>query len=238
MNKLATRDEFDSCLNETLPFHEAVRLRHSCRGFLSQPVPDATIMKVLEDAHQSPSNCNTQPWNVHLVSGQKLAELSTLLQEKADAGAYTPDFSFDFGDYCGVYSARQKEQGKTMYEALGIARGDEEGQRRVLSMNTSFYSAPHVALLFMPSVGDSVRVAGDIGMYGQTFLLSLAARGLGGVPQTFLGFFAGSIREFLGVSDQYKLLFGISFGYPDEEAPANSFRIGRAPVTDSVTFHS
>ena len=53
-------------------------------------------------------------------------------------------------------------------------------------MNYSFFNAPHVALLFMPSFGDNVRVGSDIGMYGQTFLLSLAARGRGGIPQTSL----------------------------------------------------
>jgi nitroreductase len=194
-------------------------------------------MKVLEDAQLSPSNCNTQPWNVHIVSGQKLAELSTVLQEKTDAGMYTPDFSFDYADFYDVYSDRQKEQGKAVYEALGIARNDKDGRRRVSISNASFYDAPHVALLFMPSFGDNVRVAGDIGMYGQTFLLSLAARGLGGIPQTFLGFFAGTIREVLGISDEYKLLFGISFGYPDEAALANRIEMGRDPVTDSVAFH-
>lgn len=37
------------------------------------------------------------------------------------------------------------------------------------------YGAPHVALLFMPSFGDNVRVGGDMGIYGQTFWLSLTA---------------------------------------------------------------
>lgn len=106
---------------------------------------------------------------------------------------------------------------------MNIMREDKEGPHRVAAMNYSFFNAPQAAFLFMPSFGDNVRVAGDIGMYGQTFLLSLAARGLGGIPQTSPGFFADPIREFLGVSDEFKLLFGISFGYPDESAPENSW---------------
>ncbi|MFD9319117.1 nitroreductase family protein [Streptomyces sp. NPDC060053] len=43
------------------------------------------------------------------------------------------------------------------------------------------------------------RTAGDIGMYAQNFLLSLAARGLAGIPQTVLGVYADTVREFLGV---------------------------------------
>ena len=33
------------------------------------------------------------------------------------------------------------------------------------------------------------------------------------------------------------MLFGISFGYPDEEAPGNRMYMDRVPVSDSVTFH-
>lgn len=105
-------------------------------------------------------------------------------------------------------------------------------------MNYSFFGAPQVALLFMPSFGDDVRVGGDIGMYGQTFLLSLAARGLGGIPQTALGFFAGMIREVLDIPENLKMLFGISFGYPDDAAPGNRMRMDRVPVAESATFHS
>ena len=82
-----------------------------------------------------------------------------------------------------------------------------------------------------------MRVGGDIGMYGQTFLLSLTARGLGGIPLTSTGFFAKTIREYLGISDDLKLLFAIAFGNPDFTAPVNSMKMGRAPLLESVTFH-
>jgi len=90
----------------------------------------------------------------------------------------------------------------------------------------------------MPSFGDDVRVAGDIGMYAQTFLLSLTAHGLGGIPQTMLGFWADTIRELLGIDPSLKMLFGISFGYPDKAASANRYRIDKAPIEQSVTFHN
>lgn len=223
--------------DETLPFSEAAHARHSIRGFLDKPLPLSLIREVLEDAQCAPSNCNTQPWNTHIVRGEKLKQLSQILHAKNDAGEFTPDFSFDQNDYYGEYRKRNDALGKAYYEAMNVMREDKEGRRRVGAMNYSFFNASQVAFLFMPSFGDNVRVAGDIGMYGQTFLLSLAARGLGGIPQTALGFFAGTIREFLGIPDELKLLFGISFGYPDEAAPGNRIRMDRVPVDTSVTFH-
>lgn len=225
-------------LEATLSFEQTVRTRRSFRGFLSQPVPDATIHAVLTDAQCAPSNCNTQPWDVHVVSGTKLAELSGVLHRDNDAGHFTPDFSFDMDEFYGPYGDRKNAQGKAYYEAMGVMRADKEGRHRAGALNYSFFNAPHTALLFMPSFGDNVRVGGDIGMYGQTFLLSLAARGLGGIPQTSLGFFAGRIREVLGISEEMKMLFGISFGYPDDNAPGNIMRMGRAPISESVTFHA
>lgn len=228
----------EASVDETLSFKEATRMRRSIRGFLDKPLPDSVIREVLEDAQYAPSNCNTQPWNTHVVQGERLKQLSRILHAKNDAGEFTPDFTFDQGEFYGEYRERNNALGKAYYEAMNVMREDKAGRSRVGAMNYSFFNAPQVAFLFMPSFGDNVRVAGDMGMYGQTLLLSLAARGLGGIPQTALGFFAGTIREFLGIPDELKLLFGISFGYPDDEAPGNRIRMDRVPVDTSVTFHA
>lgn len=218
-------------------FHDVLRERHSVRSFLSDPVPEAMIRSVLEDAQLAPSNCNTQPWQMHIVSGAKRDAISKAILADDDAGRLTPDFSFSRDDYHGIYRERSKAQGAAYYQALGVERDAADERRSASQRNLKFFDAPHVAFLFMPVMGDSVRVAGDIGMYGQTFLLSLTAHGLGGIPQTNLGFFADTIRRELGIDSELKLLFGVSFGYPDTAHAANKYRIGKAPLEESVTFH-
>ncbi|MHC5534576.1 nitroreductase [Priestia megaterium] len=218
-------------------FQKVIRERRSVRKFLPTPLKEEVIRAVLEDAQFTPSNCNTQPWDVHIVSGVKKDELVKALLEAYEKGNTSLDFTFDEKDFFGEYSRRQKAQGKAYYEALGVAREDYEGRKKAAANNFKMYDAPHVALLFMPSVGDDIRVAADIGMYGQSLLLALTARGIGSVPQTVLGMYADTVREVLGVSSEMKLLFGISFGYPDKESLANSIRIGRDPIEESVTFH-
>jgi len=218
-------------------FHQVVRNRTSCRGFLSEPVPSNIITAVLEDASLAPSNCNTQPWETHIVSGNKLQELSEAILQENNAGRISADFSFDLNDYYGRYQERHFNLAKTQYEAFGVTREDKEGRKEISDMNYKFFNAPHIAIPFMPSFGDNVRVGGDIGMYGQNFLLSLTAHGLAGIPQTALGFFADTIREVLNVPDELKMLFGISFGYADPNAPGNSFKLGRDPLSRTVVFH-
>jgi len=221
----------------TLTFHDVVRLRHSCRGFLPTPVPENIIRNVLEDAQLSPSNCNTQPWDVHIVSGETQSMLSNKLVNAYLNNQLSPDFTFDVNDFSGTYKERQFAQGKSYYEGLGVVREDKQGRETANLKNYNFYNAPHVALLFMPSVGDNVRVAGDVGMYSQTFLLSLTAHGLAGVPQTVLGMYADVVREHLGISNNMKMLFGISFGYEDTNAEGNTIQMGRDVITSNVKFY-
>jgi len=218
-------------------FRDVVRGRHSTRAFLPDPVPDAVIRALLDDASRAPSNCNTQPWDVHIVSGAKRDALSRALVEAFDEGNRTLDFGFDRTAYPDRFGLCGDAQAASYYGALGIARDARDERRAAALRNLTFFDAPHVCLLFMPDVGDNVRVAGDIGMFGQTFLLSLVAHGLAGIPQTFLGFFADTVRACLGVPPDRKLLFGISFGHADEAHPIAGYRIDRLGIEDFTTFH-
>jgi nitroreductase len=218
-------------------FHAVVRGRRSARSFLSQPVPDPLLQAVLDDARHTPSNANVQPWVVHIASGAARERLSQAMLAAAEAERMTLDFPFSYDDLYGLYRERQEAQGAGYFQAAGVPRDAGEQRRFAIRRNLEFFGAPHVCLLFMAPVYDSVRVAGDVGMFGQTFLLSLASHGLAGVPQTLLSFFADTVRQTLGVDPSLKLLFGISFGYPEPNHPVNAYPLAKAPINETVTFH-
>lgn len=220
-----------------LSYSEVVRLRHSVRGFLPTEIPDMVLTEIIEEAQLTPSNCNTQPWCVHIVSGEKRKELSSALMHSLRAKQYSLDFTFDKNSYPEPYRTRAFQQGRDYYQALGVEREDVLSRTEIVERNVRFFDAPHVALLFMPVAGDNVRVASDVGMYAQTFLLSLAARSYAGVPQAALSYFADTVRSVLNVSDDLKLLFGISFGIPDTAHCSNLYREGRVSTKENVTWH-
>ncbi len=232
---LAARADSDG--SETLSFEETVRQRRSVRRFLPQSVPDPLLREVLEEAQMAPSNCNTQPWVVHIARGETLRRISQAILPKWDAQQLSLDFSFAYADFPGIWSERQKKQGSDYYRAMGVSREDAEQRDAIARNNLTFFGAPHAAFLFMPVIGDNVRAGGDVGMYAQTFMLSLASRGIASVPQTVLGMFAEDVKRELGVSNEFKLFFGISFGYADLSSPASTYRIGRVPIEECVTFH-
>ncbi len=215
---------------------DAIRHRRSVRGFLSDEVPEATLREVFELAQWSPSNCNVQPWTPHVVSGDALKRLrGALVAAGMRDEPIKPDWPAD-GKFTGIYRERQVDAAQKLYGAMGVERRDVVGRKMAYIRNHAFFDAPHAVLIFMPEPFDT-REAADIGMYAQTLMLALIARGIASCAQGALGLFPEIIREHLGIPANYKLLFGISFGYEDRSIKANAARIGRALIDDAVRFH-
>ncbi len=217
-------------------FETIVRGRRSLRAFKPEPVSSELLQRVFEQAQRAPSNCNTQPWIVHVASGAAIEKLRSEMPERFMAGDMSMDFPYD-GTYEGVYRERQHGSAQALYDSVGIERGDKAGRHVQFMRNFTFFDAPHVAFLFLPEPF-GLREAADLGMYAQTLMLAMTANGLGSCPQTALSFQADFVREVLGVEAGNKLLFGVSFGYPDESAPANRCVTDRAALADTVNFHS
>lgn len=222
-----------SDLSET--FASIVAARRSLRAFLLQAVDEATLQRVFGAAQRAPSNCNTQPWQVHVASGDAVETLRREMPERFMRGEMSLDFPYD-GAYEGVYKERQHGSAEALYASVGITRDNKAGRHEQFMSNFTFFGAPHVAFLFLPEPF-GLREAADLGMYAQTLMLALTANGLGSCPQTALSFEADLVRETLGIDASQKLMFGISFGHPDPEAPVNQCMTDRAALSDIVHFH-
>ncbi|MEH6518437.1 MAG: nitroreductase [Halioglobus sp.] len=216
-------------------FNQVVAQRHALRAFLPEPLEQRVIDTIFSGAQQAPSNCNTQPWQTHVVSGEKLEALREALPARFMAGEISLDFPYE-GKYSGIYKERQYGSAQALYDSIGIAREEKEKRHETFMRNFTFFDAPHVAFLFLPEPF-GLREAADLGMFAQTIMLGLTAHGLGSCPQTALAFHADYVREVLQIDASNKLMFGISFGRPDPEAPVNHCLTDRAALPDAVTYH-
>ena len=219
-----------------LPVIDTIRTRRSVRRFLPREIPPEILHAIFSLAQCAPSNCNTQPWLVHVVSGAACNGLRQRLSQAAlDPAAHAPDFPYD-GCYEGAFRARQHDAAAQLHGAMGIARDDKAGRMQSFLQNFVFFGAPHAAFVFMPTPF-GLREAADCGMYAQTLMLAMAAHGVASCPQTSLSFHPDVVRDALGVDANQRLLFGISFGYEDPNASANACRVDRAALEQSVVFH-
>ncbi len=61
---------------------ELARNRQSCRDFNDKELSSQTVRKIAELATLSPSACNSQPWKMFLVTGEKVELVTKSLQNR------------------------------------------------------------------------------------------------------------------------------------------------------------
>ncbi|MFT7675052.1 MAG: nitroreductase [Gammaproteobacteria bacterium] len=209
--------------------------RRSIRAFLPQEIDQETLESIFVSANQAPSNANTQPWHAFIASGDLRDQISRRLIDTIGQGNNVLDFPYDY-KYVEEYRRRQLDVGILLYKALGVTREDTEGKKRAWLRNLELFDAPHVAFLFMSDWG-GLREAADVGMYAQNLMLSIEAHGAASCPQTILGYNSEVVREAFNIGPEYKLLFGISFGYADMLRPENRIVPDRARLEENTHFH-
>jgi nitroreductase len=209
--------------------------RYSCRGFTSEPVPEETIERILRMAQRTASWCNSQAWQVDLVSGQATAAFGKHLTDYVLAHDMNSDLPAP-ERYEGVYGDRRRASGFGLYSALGIERHDQDARLRQMLENYRFFGAPHVAVI-TSDAGLGTYGAVDCGGYVATFLAAAASLGVATCAQAAIALYSDGVREFLDIPEDRLIVCGIAFGYADADHPANSFRAGRADLSDVVRRH-
>jgi nitroreductase len=209
--------------------------RNSVRAYLETPVEQALLEAIFTQAQRAPSNCNVQPWQTYVVSGAKKESLkSDLLSAVMSGMPPNPDFNW-LPKYEGIHRDRQFGSANALYSAIGVTREDKLGRQKAMIRNWSFFDAPHVAFFTMDKYLD-IMGAVDLGIYAQTLSLIMAEHGLSNCMQGALGQFPDPIKKSLNLPEQRGILFGMSFGYADINAPINKTRTNREDITSAVSF--
>jgi nitroreductase len=209
----------------------AINDRRSTRMFLpDKPVPRELVDQALELAVRAPSNSNVQPWHLRLVSGAARDRLvAALLDEARNKDPVVPELP-------ELFAHLRRDLGAKVYGSMGIARHDTEGRRIAVLRNWEFFGAPLAGIVCMHRDLHYVDSVG-VGMFLQTFLLALTARGLGTCVQVSIAVYPEILREQLNIPQECAILSGLAIGYPDPTFPANNPRTERNPIEHNVVFH-
>jgi nitroreductase len=208
--------------------------RHSCRGFLPDAVPHATIERILALAQRTASWCNAQPWKLVVTSGAATARFRDAILRHARNAEAKPDFGWP-REYRGEYLVRRRECGFQLYDAVGVKRGDREAGERQRLENFRLFGAPHCAIV---TTDEALGVYGaiDCGAWAGNFMLAAESFGVASIAQAALGAFPDFVRAHFGLGADRLVVCGISFGFGDGAHPANGFRTRRAALDESVTW--
>ncbi len=221
-----------------MTFAETLQSRRSIRAFLPTPVPRETVLELLDLAATAPSGVNTQPWQVHVLTGASLSKLSERLLGEYENPTFEHQGEYDYypAQWFEPYLSRRRTTGLGLYRLLQIDKTDTARMREQWARNYRFFDAP-VGLIFTlhRQLGQGSLI--DYGGFLQTLMLAARARGLDTCVQAAFCEYHPLIRQELGIADDAMIVCGMSLGYADPAARENRFNPGREAAASFTRFH-
>ena len=227
-------------LQTTAAVDDAITSRRSLRAFLPTPVAQLDIEAILQVAARAPSGTNTQPWQVHVLTGQSKARLSAAIvaayDDPAERALHTEEYAYYPTEWVSPFIDRRRKVGWDLYTLLDIAKTDKARMHAQHARNYTFFDAP-VGLIF--SIERSMRQGSwlDYGMFLQNVMVAARARGLDTCPQAAFMQFHRIISQQLELPASQMVVCGMALGHADMGAVENTLVTERAPVAGFTTFH-
>ena len=223
-----------------LPNQKSVRAlvseRYSVRKYLEKPVPRDVIRGIIDTARLAPSNGNSQPWHIAVVSGKARVRVEAEIFKMIEAGVEPhPVYPPGGMGLKGVHKDRQRDCGFRYYGHMNVAREDMDARLNLARENWKFYGAPHAAFISMPKTMHRANAI-DLGIFLQTIMLLFAERGIACIPQGALASYPEPVRKEVFIPEENAIMCGLSFGYEDRSAKVNELRMPRASLEEVASF--
>ena len=220
-----------------MELESAMRERRSIMGFLDKAVSRETLEEIIELANRAPSSMNTQPWHLHVMTGDPLEAVRNGNSERMLAGIPPVREISAHAAYEGPHRERQIEIAVQLFEAMGIERHDQEMRQDWVMRGFRQFDAPVsiVVCLDKSLVNDTI---GHFDLGALTYGLTLAAwsKGLGCVINGQGIMQSPVVRENAKIPDDQVIMTCVAMGWPDDTFKANSVVSRRRPVDNLTRF--
>ncbi len=220
-----------------MTFSELIKARRSVRGYRPDPVPREVIEEIISVAKWAPSSMNTQPWHVHVVTGEPLDNIRRGNTENMLAGV-PPKREFPMREsYEGIHRKRQIEVAVQLFDAMGIARDDTERRTDWVMRGFRQFDAPVSLVLTYDKYLEPAAISQfDLGAFSHAIVLAAWERGLGcvingqGIMQSHV------VRTHAQIPDDQVIMICIAMGYPDDSFVANDVKSRREDNKNFVRY--
>jgi nitroreductase len=218
-----------------MEFHEVIRGRRSIRAYKPDPLPPDVIHEILDDARWAPSWRNTQAWNVWVVTGAALERFkegfraATASEEEA-----RPDLGVTAA-WPAACSARTAELMRERAATLDAA-GEPSDPASALARMSDLFGAPCLLVFGFEDCLAEGYAGFDTGSFVQNVCLAAQDHGLGTCILATIVRYPDLLRRTLPDASDKRFVVAVTLGYPDLEAPANTFERSRAPLEEIVCW--
>lgn len=220
-----------------MELEQAITERRSIRGYLDKPVPQTLLEEVIALANRAPSSMNTQPWHLHVLTGEPLERVRKGNTERM-LGGVTPSREIeDYAGYEGPHRARQIEIAVQLFEAMGIERHDKERRQDWVMRGFRQFDAPvSIVVCFDRDLLKNTIAHFDTGAMVFGLVLAAWSKGLGAVINGQGIMQSPVVREVANIPEDQVILTCVAMGWPDESFVANSVVSRRRPVEEVARF--
>lgn len=212
---------------------DAILQRRSIRGFLDKPVARDTLEELLSLSQRAVSAVNSQPWLLHVVTGEMLQKVGA-----DNVARFRRGEPMDTADtnVSGVYRQRQVSVGKQLFAVMDIQREDKEKRAAWAERGYRFFDAPAMILVCMEKELDEIYRF-DLGCFVQNLCVAAMDYGLGTCVEYQAVRYESGLREYLALPENQIPVCGIAIGYPDPDYPANAVVTEREALDRVVCWH-
>ncbi|MDP6873830.1 MAG: nitroreductase [Alphaproteobacteria bacterium] len=220
-----------------MDFEKLVQERRSIRGYKPDPVPKEVIEEIVEIAKGAPSSMNTQPWFLHVITGEPLDRIRKGNTERMLAGAPVQREIPVRDGYEGIHRQRQIEIAVQLFEAMGIARDDKERRQDWVMRGFRQFDAPvSIVVTYDKSLEPATISHFDLGAVVYGLVLAAWTRGLGTVINGQGIMQSEVVREHANIPDDQVIMTCVAMGYPNDDFAGNQVKSRRTPNEDIVTY--
>lgn len=219
----------------------AIETRISVRAFRADPVPRATVERILSRAARAPSGGNLQPWKVTVLTGAARDGLVEAVKReialdpaKAEHGQGT-EYHVYPPNLTDPYRTRRRVLGQAMFDLLGVTRENKAGKLAHRARNYEFFGAP-VGMIVTIDRQMQIGQFADLGLFLGNVTLLAREEGLHTCLQEAWAEWYILLNEYLSIPPNEMVFCGVALGHADEDAAVNALVSERAPLAEFAQF--
>jgi len=212
-------------------FKELMKERHSARKFQAKEIPENILKEIVSEALDCPSWCNSQPWNVYVVTGKPLEEIRKewIAKNNEKIKGYSdipPVHRTEFSERC---QKNMDEEFKLIKETT-----KDPEMTKFWQLNVECFNSPAIVYLTLHK-GHSKWSVYDLGGFGMALMLAAKDHGVDSVVAYELAKYPDILRKYAKIPDNEDIAIGIALGYEADDI-VNKFRAKKSTLEEVCHF--
>lgn len=224
---------------------EAIYARKAIRGMQKDKlIPRETLEELIETAGRAASWCNSQPWEVFVLSGNRLEKLKELTaKELAGMNNEMPPSRGDIHqpsklDWQGAPRCVENMAAWGPSRVAAVSEMGISAEQYYADFYKGFAALNNAPVWVVLGVNKTLSNYSyvDLGSFGTTLMLAAKGKGIDSVPAVNPCYWCDNLRQVIDVPEDVVLVYGIGLGYADPEDYQNKPESSRMPIEKYTRF--